>query len=146
LFVFCIAIWFVSFLFPLDYSFYQSLNLPSFAPPVAFFSIAWTITYLFIGISMYLNLSTYSFSELPNSYKISLVVNYLFNQSFVLLFFGLKNTFFGFAACMGMFLSLLFLYQESMALHEKSAIALRPYVLLSVFATVLSLSIYLLNL
>ena len=146
LFISCIAVWFIGFLFPLDYLYYQSLNLPSFAPPVIFFPIAWSITYFFIGVSMYIILSIYPLRSLSWSYKLSLIINYLFNQSFVLVFFGLKSTFLGFFTCIGTFISCLFLYQESMALKEKSALALRPYVLLSIFATVLSLSIYLLNL
>ncbi len=146
LFIFCIGIWFIGFLFPLDYTYYQTLNLPSFAPPVIFFPIAWSITYFFIGISMYIILSSYPLSSIPKSYKLSLILNYLFNQSFVIVFFGLKNNFLGFFTCIGTFITCLFLYQESFSLNKKSALALRPYILLSIFATVLSLSVYLLNL
>ena len=146
LFIFCIGIWFIGFLFPLDYTYYQTLNLPSFAPPVIFFPIAWSITYFFIGISMYIILSSYPLSSISKSYKLSLILNYLFNQSFVIVFFGLKNNFLGFFTCIGTFITCLFLYQESFSLNKKSALALRPYILLSIFATVLSLSVYLLNL
>ena len=41
-------------------------------------------------------LFNYKFKDIPLSYKWTLIINYLFNQSFTLLFFGLKNNFLGF--------------------------------------------------
>ena len=138
-------LWFISYLFPIDYSYYSEIVLPSFALPTIFYIIAWTIIYLLIAFSMTSISYSYKIKDIPMSYKISLLINYLFNQSFVLFFFGLRNNFLGFISCIGTFISSLFFYQESLNLKEKSTLALRPYVLLSFFATILSLTIYLLN-
>ncbi|MBE6157447.1 MAG: tryptophan-rich sensory protein [Firmicutes bacterium] len=146
LFIGILIPWFLSSLLPIDYNYYKSINLPSFAPPSIFYIIAWTIIYIFISISIYQILNKYKIKDLPSSYKATLIVNYLFNQSFQLVFFILKNNFLGFISCLGTFISVLYLYSETKNLNEKSTKYLVPYILLSIFASILSLSIYLLNL
>ena len=146
LFILCFIIWFAANLIPVDYSYYKIINLPSFAPSSSFYGIAWTFIYLILAYSISSILSEYKFKDIPRSYKISLIINYIFNQSFILVFFGLKSNFLGFVSCMGTFISSLFLYQESLELNKRSTQCLKFYVLLSIFATILSLSIYLLNL
>lgn len=56
-----------------------------------------------------------------------------------------ENTFLGFFSSIGTFITCLFLYNETNDLDEKSTKYLDPYVLLGLFATVLSLTIYILN-
>ena len=138
--------WFLSSIIPLNYKYYDTKNKPFFAPPKIFYPRAWTIMYILIAITIYTILRNYKFKEIKTSYKITLLINYIFNQSFTLLFFGLNNPFLGFVACLGTFLSALFLYEETSLLNSKISKLLYPYILLLVFATVLSLSIYLLNL
>ena len=144
-FVLCLAPWFLTSILPLDYKFYDKINLPFFAPPRIFYPIAWSITYLLIAITIYSIVTSYKFKDIPRNYKITLLINYLFNQSYTLSFFGLKSTFLGFVTCLGTLISALFLYEESSLLNNKITKLLIPYILLLVFATILSLSIYLLN-
>ncbi len=143
-YILCLIPWFLATLFPFNIEFYHSLNLPFFTPPDAFYGIAWTITYIFIALSIYKIITNYRLEDLKRYFKI-LIINYLFNQSFTLVFFSLENTFLGFISCLGTFISTLFLYEETTNLDEKSTKYLNPYVLLSLFATILSLTIYLLN-
>lgn len=138
--------WFLSSLLPIDYAYYKELKLPFFAPPNIFYIIAWTVVYIGIAISIYQVVDSYKFKDIPRSYKITLLINYLCNQSFQLFFFIFKSNFLGFVSCISTFMSTLFLYQETGSLKQKSTKYLNPYVLLSLFATVLSLTIYLLNL
>lgn len=145
LFILCFLPWLVATLIPVDYTYLESLRVPFFSPPVIFYPIAWTTIYLLLAYSISSIISEYTFKKIPVSYKISLLINYLFNQSFTPLFFGLKNNFLGFIACLGTFISSLFLYQETFQLKEKSTKVLDPYVLLSLFATVLALTIYVIN-
>ena len=145
LFIGILIPWFLSSLLPIDYNYYKSINLPSFAPPSIFYIIAWTITYIGIAISIYQILNKYKIKDLPSSYKTTLIINYLFNQSFQLVFFILKNNFLGFISCLGTFITSLFLFEESSLLNSKISKLLHPYIILSLFATLLSLSIYLLN-
>lgn len=141
----CLFIWFFPVFVPVDYSYFQELSLPFFAPPPIFYGIAWTIIYILVSISMANIFSSYRFSEVSLSYKFTLIINYIFNHSFVFVFFGLRQNFLGFISCLGTFISCLFLYYETSKLKERSVKLLDPYILLSLFATVLSLTIYLMN-
>ena len=145
LFILCLAPWFITSIIPLDYKFYDSINLPFFAPPRIFYPIAWSITYLLISITIYFVVRDHKFKDIPKNYKIVLVINYLFNQSYTLAFFGLKSIFLGFVTCLGTLISSLFLYEETSLINNKISKLLIPYILLLIFATILSLSIYLLN-
>ena len=137
--------WFITSIIPLNYKYYDTINKPFFAPPKIFYPIAWTIMYILIAITIYTILRSYKFKDIKTSYKIALIVNYIFNQSYTLLFFGLNNPFLGFVSCLGTLLSSLFLYEETSLLNSKISKLLYPYIILLVFATILSLSIYLLN-
>lgn len=145
LFILFLLLWLLGYFIPIDYSYYKELVLPSFAPPYLFFAVCWFIIYILISISMSSIFSEYKFKEIPLAYKISLLINYLFNQSFLIVFFLLKSNFLGFIICISTFVSSLFFYQESLELNKKSTQGLKLYVLFNIFATILSLSIYLLN-
>ncbi len=145
IFLICLIPWFLTSLLPVDYNFYDTIDLPFFAPPNIFYAIAWTITYICIAISIYKIVINYKWNNIPKEYKRTLLVNYLFNQSFTIVFFLLKNLFLGFVSCLGTFISTLYLYEETNELDKKSTKYLNPYVLLSLFATILSLTIYIIN-
>lgn len=145
-FILCFIPWFLISLIPFDYNYYNEIILPWFAPPTIFYSVAWTIVYILIAISMVNILDSYRIKEINLSYKITLLVNYLFNQSYTLVFFGLKNSFLGFVSCLGTLISCLFLINETYNLKENSSKYLIPYALLSTFAVILSFTIYILNL
>ena len=145
-FILILLPWFLSSLIPIDKEFYNSLTLPFFTPPEMAYGIIWSIIYIGISISIYQILNTYKIKDIPKSYKYTLLLNYIANQSFQPLFFLLKSTFLGFVSCILTFITSLFLYKETKDVKEKSAKYLIPYILFSLFATILSLSIYLLNL
>lgn len=145
-FIIILLSWFLSSLIPIDKKFYNSLTLPFFTPPQMAYGIIWSIIYICISISIYQILNTYKIKDIPKSYKYTLLLNYIANQSFQPLFFLLKSPFLGFVSCILTFITSLFLYKETKDLKEKSAKYLIPYILFSLFATILSLSIYLLNL
>ena len=144
--ILCLAPWFLSSIFPVDYGYYKEIALPWFAPPTIFYSIAWTIVYILVAWTMTEIVYSYKFKEIPLSYKITLLINYLFNQSYQLVFFGLKNNFLGFVSCLGTLISCLFLVNETYNLKEKSRKFFIPYILLSTFAVILSFTIYIMNL
>ena len=145
-FIIILLPWFLSSLIPIDKEFYNSLTLPFFTPPEMAYGIIWSIIYICISISIYQILNTYKIKDIPKSYKYTLLLNYIANQSFQPLFFLLKSPFLGFVSCILTFITSLFLYKETKDLKEKSAKYLIPYILFSLFTTILSLSMYLLNL
>ena len=89
-----------------------TLKLPFFTPPNIFYILAWTITYICISISIYKIVSNYKLNDLKRYFKI-LLINYLLNQSFTIVFFILKNLFLGFIACLVTFISSLSLYEQT---------------------------------
>lgn len=145
IFIICLAPWFFASLFPVDYSFYDDLVLPFFAPNNIFYAIVWPIIYVLIALNISSLFYEFKFKDVPNSYKITLLINYLFNQGYTFVFFGLKNLFLGFVFCLGTFISGLFLYEETSQLKMTKLKLLWPYLVLSLFATILSLTIYFLN-
>jgi len=144
-FILCLIPWFINNLLPIDYNYYNELKLPFFAPPNIFYAISWTIIYILIAITVYNVFISYKLKEIPKSYKLTLFINYLFNQSFVPIFFILKSNFLAFISTLAILISTLFLYEETSLLESKQSKLLIPYILLSIFATILSLSIYFLN-
>ena len=145
IYILCLAPWFIINIIPLNYNYFNEIKTPFFTPPKLFYPIAWTIIYILISITIYSIITSYKFKEIPKSYKITLLINYLFNQSYTLVFFGLKNQFLGFISCLGTLLSTLFLYEETSLLETKKKYLLIPYILLSMFATILSATIFLIN-
>ena len=59
--------------------------------------------------------------------------------------FSLENTFLGFVDSIAIFITSLFLYYETKELDEKASKFLLPYVFFSLYATILSVTIYFLN-
>lgn len=145
IYILCLAPWFIINIIPLNYNYFNEIKTPFFTPPKLFYPIAWTIIYILISITIYSIVTSYKFKEIPKSYKITLLINYLFNQSYTLVFFGLKNQFLGFISCLGTLISTLFLYEETSLLETKKKYLLIPYILLSMFATILSATIFLIN-
>ena len=131
IYILCLAPWFIINIIPLNYNYFNEIKTPFFTPPKLFYPIAWTIIYILISITIYSIITSYKFKEIPKSYKITLLINYLFNQSYTLVFFGLKNQFLGFISCLGTLISTLFLYEETSLLETKKKYLLIPYILLS---------------
>ena len=126
--------WFISStIFRVDTSFYDSINKPFFAPPGIVFPIVWTILYILIAIGLYNN------KNKSMEYYKSLIINYFSNQIYTFLFFIIKSPFIAFIDTLVVLISSLFLYNET---KSKWFI---PYIIWNVFATILSLSVYLLN-
>ena len=141
----CLIPWLFSSIIKVDYHYLDKIKTPFFTPPNYFYAIAWTIIYLLVAYTIYQIIMSYKWKEISISYKITLLLNYIFNESFTIVFFLLKNHFLGFMSCLLTLISTLFLYEETSLLKNKKKYFLIPYILLSVFATILSLSIYLLN-
>ena len=145
-FILILLPWFIGgVLFRSDTIFYKSLNKPVFAPPSILFPIVWTILYLLIAISIYLILKNNKLKDIP-SYTKTLIINYFSNQIFSFLFFTLKSPFLALIDTFIVFISSLFLYYESKELNKISAKLLIPYIIWNVFATILIISIFFMNL
>ena len=132
--------WFIGgLLFKNNSIFYKSLNKPSFAPPGYIFAIIWPILYILISLSIYkINYKT-------KPYIKALIINYFSNQIFNFFFFTLKSPFLALIDTIIVLISSLYLYLESKKDNKLSANLLIPYIIWNTFATILIISIYLMN-
>lgn len=145
-FILILIPWFIGgLLFKSDTVFYKSLNKPVFAPPSILFPIVWTILYILIAISIYLILKDNKLKDNPN-YTKTLLINYVSNQIFSFLFFTLKSPFLALIDTFIVLISSLFLYYESKELNKISAKLLIPYIIWNIFATILIIFIFFMNL
>lgn len=121
---------------------YQVLIKPPLAPPKIFFPIAWTIIYLLLGISYYLFKQEKPKSPLESKiYYSQLIVNLLWS----IIFFVFKWRFI--AIIWILLLDILVIYLISLFLDVKKISAYLNYFYLAwiLFATYLTIGIYLLN-
>ena len=138
--------WFISgIVFKSDTIFYKGLNKPVFAPAPIVFPIVWTILYILIAISIYLIYKDNNYKDTPD-YNKALLINYFSNQIFSFLFFTLKSPFLALIDTFIVLISSLFLYYESKELNKTSSRLLIPYIIWNMFATVLIIFIFFMNL
>ena len=141
-FILILAPWFLSSLIVKDFSYFKEINTPSFSLPSNLFGIFWTALYILIAISVY-KVSEIGFNK---SYLKNLLYNYIFNQLYVITFFLLKNPFLAFIDTLLTLITSLFLYYETKEISKNASKYLIPYPLFLVYATILSLSVYFINL
>lgn len=145
LFVACLLPWFLNVLFMGNNAFYDVINKPFFALPDFAYGIVWTILYILIAISIYIIYSKYKFKDIK-SYNAALISNYIFNQLYTPIFFRLENLFLAFVDTILILITAINLYDETKKLNEKASKFLIPYILFSIFACILSITIYFMNL
>ncbi len=134
-FVLLLLPWFISaIIFKVDTTYYKSLNLPFFAPPPIVFAIVWPILYVLITLSIIKQ------KDKDLNYYKSLIINYFSNQTYTFFFFTIKSPFIALIDTIIVLISSLFLYINS----NKSKLLI-PYIIWNIFATILSISIYLMN-
>ena len=143
-FIIILIPWFLSSLICNDYSYFNSINTPFFTIPKPLFGIVWTILYILIAISIY-KVSTSNYYDLKE-YKKNLFYNYIFNQLFTIIFFCIKNNFLAFVDVLLTLITSLFLYYETKEIDKKASKFLLPYVFFLIYAFILSITIYFINL
>lgn len=144
-FLICFLPWLISgIIFKYDPNYYDMLNIPSFALPPKIISIVWIILYVLIAISIY-KVSSEKNIVKESDYFYVLITNYLANQLFLYSFFNLKSPFFGFVLTTVTLISSLFLFMETKKLNKKASYFLVPYSVFSVYAFILSLTVYIMN-
>ncbi|CAN5173218.1 TspO/MBR family protein [soil metagenome] len=118
---------------------YSTLNKPFFNPPSWLFGPVWTILYLMMGISLYLIWEKKKVDL--KWFWIQLVLNSLWS----ILFFGLKNPGLAFLEIILLWGAIFLTIRGFWKYKRLSAYLLIPYLLWVTFATILNLSIVLLN-
>lgn len=122
---------------------YQNLELPSFAPSSMVFPIVWTALYILMGIPAYL---VYVYGdnkkyEALKVYLVSLVINFFWS----IIFFRLELQIVALAWIIILLITIIYM---AIIFYKQNKIAgylQIPYILWVAFATILNLSIVILN-
>lgn len=121
---------------------YQVLNKPKFSPPGILFPIVWTILYILIGLSyfLYKKNSYTNFNEVVTYY-----LQLFINVSWPIVFFVFKLRFLSIVWILILSILVYTLITLFLQKYKLSAYLLIPYLIWCLFATYLSVGIYLLN-
>lgn len=132
------------FIFGMQTDFYKEINKPVFAPPGIVFSIVWTGLY---------TIQAYYITKIFYDYKTEdgkklltlLIINGVVNIIYMPVFFMLKSLFGGFIITLIVMVTLVLIVFKSKMMKVKEWYLQIPYLLWSIFAIILSISIYILN-
>lgn len=126
-----------------DYIDYSSLDKPPLSPHKIIFPVMWSIIYLLMGISYYLYKRDYNVNNkvVRNSYYSQLFVNLLWT----IIFFVLKLRFIAIIWILLLLIFVVNLFSVFKKFNKISAYLNIPYILWVIFATYLTIGIYILN-
>jgi len=123
---------------------YNTINKPSFNPPNWIFGPVWTVLYIMMGISL-----SYIVKAAPSRERTIAISVFMFqlalNFFWSLIFFKFERPDLALVDIIALLVSIaatIFLFHR---IHKTAAYLLIPYICWVSFATVLNLSIYLLN-
>ncbi len=124
---------------------YVQLEKPVFNPPNWVFGPVWTILYLMMGIAFYLiwnnTKRTIHKRRAVLYYWIQLVLNTLWS----LVFFGLRTTFGGIIVIIPLLIFIILTMKNAKSVSYAAFLLLIPYLCWVSFATLLTISLFLLN-
>jgi len=116
---------------------------PKLTPPNWVFPVAWTILYILMGISSYLvyKSSAVNKEDALKVYALQLLLNGMWS----IIFFEFANYFFALLWIILLDFVVVWMIYEFNKINKKSALLQIPYTLWLLFATYLTLAVYILN-
>lgn len=124
---------------------YITLNKPSFTPPNWLFPVAWTTLYILIAISAYL---IWKLRDRSSTYKTAVIiyiVQLALNFSWSIVFFGMHQIFGGLGIIVALLVTIILNISWFNRFSKTAAWLLVPYLLWVSYATLLNISICVLN-
>jgi benzodiazapine receptor len=129
-------IWCVGSQFTYTDSWYDTIK-PNITPPGYVFSIVWSILFILIGLSLYLNLSKGT-KQQRKGIKFIFGANFLFNLLWSYIFFRMKNIQLAFFDILLVLVTIVYMIRISWRIDHKAGYLLIPYLLWVTFAAVLN--------
>lgn len=136
----CLGVGFLGSFFTVDSIpiWYATLNKPFFSPPNWIFAPVWTILYLLIGVSLYL---VWEKRTVPQVFLVQLILNGIWS----IIFFGMKNPTLALIDIIALWVAITLTIKAFSKINKLAGKLLYPYLVWVSFATILNLSIVLLN-
>jgi len=132
------------FTIPSITSWYSHLNKPSFSPPNLIFGPVWTTLYLMIGVALYLILEKKLKKEKTTIlivFSIQLLLNFIWS----IIFFGLHLPLVAFIEIAFLWGSIMWLVINVWKFSKPASLILMPYLFWVSFASILNLTVAILN-
>jgi translocator protein len=124
---------------------YQTLNKPFFNPPNWLFAPVWTLLYLMIGVSLYLVITTKAKKDLKKKTYLIFSIQLFLNLLWSFLFFQNQAIFLAFICIIFLLISIIINLLFAYKISKPSGLLLIPYLIWVGFASLLNLSIWILN-
>jgi tryptophan-rich sensory protein len=124
---------------------YSTLQKPSFNPPNWLFAPIWIILYVLIGIAAYLVWKLRNGSATYKTAVIIYIIQLLLNLSWSIVFFGMHEVFAALIIIISLLVAIILNINWFGLFSKVAAWLLVPYLLWVSFASLLNLSIYILN-
>lgn len=128
-----------------SYEWYQQLSKPLWAPPAWLFGPVWTVLYILIAISFGYVFSLFLKRKISFLIALPFLLNLIFNFSFTPIQFGLKNNFLATVDIVLVLLTLIWALGVIWKHARWVVYANIPYLLWVSFATVLQVTITVIN-
>lgn len=122
---------------------YSIINKPSFSPPAILFPIVWTILYTLMGISSYIIMISNDTNK--NKAYLVYIIQLIVNGLWSLFFFRFKLYLFSFFWIILLISLVVIMIYKFYKINKLSAYLQIPYLVWLIFASILNLSIYILN-
>ena len=124
---------------------YAFLEKPFFSPPNFVFAPVWIALYTLMGVALYLVWEK-GLEKQPVTAAIKIFsIQLMLNSTWSVIFFGLKNLAIAFIVILLLWIAIAVTIKKFYPLSKKTAWLLTPYLIWVSFATILNLSIWLLN-
>lgn len=124
---------------------YATLNKPSFSPPNWIFGPVWTTLYFLMGVSLYLVWSKGLGARGVRNSLYFFAAQLFFNFLWSILFFGLHSPILALVDIVLLWIFIVLTIKKFTRIDQLAAFLLIPYLLWVSFATLLNLSIAILN-
>jgi tryptophan-rich sensory protein len=120
---------------------YQTLQKPSFNPPNWIFGPVWTALYVLIGIAGARTWIAARQAPRMKTWFVQMLLNFLWSPAF----FALQSPLLGLIVIVPMLIAIVLFIRQSWQPDRASALCFVPYAVWVAFATLLNLSVALLN-
>lgn len=120
---------------------YKALNKPVLSPPSILFPIVWTILFILMGIGFYLIINEKNNDKAIRLYFIQLIFNFFWT----IIFFKWKLRLLAVIWIIILVILIINMIKEFYKLNKTSAYLQIPYLVWTIFATYLTIGIYILN-
>lgn len=128
-----------------EYSWYQNLIKPDWAPPAFLFGPVWTVLYAIIAVSFGFVFYKAWHNAIPRIVALPFVLNLIFNLIFTPLQFGLRSNVLAAVDIVLVLITTVWMMRAIWPHYRWVAYAQIPYLLWVSFATMLQLTITYLN-